>query len=128
MDEIALKNQSLLYNILDWPRRGVARLIVIGIANTFDLMDRQLPRLVSRSGMLNIERGRGCALWSCIDSFLLSPLFFFPSDFLSCLLLLGGLVGYNRHVDIIRLSFQPYNHNQIQKIGEYLYMYVDFFL
>lgn len=53
IDEIAARQISVLYNILDWPRRSNSQFIVLGIANTMDLLERLLPRLVSRA---DIER------------------------------------------------------------------------
>ena len=50
VDEIASRHISVLYNLLEWPRQPSSRLIVVGIANTMDLLERMLPRLVSRAG------------------------------------------------------------------------------
>ncbi|GMY16291.1 origin of replication complex subunit 1B-like [Fagus crenata] len=51
LDLLVTRNQSVLYNILDWPTRPHSKLIVIGIANTMDLPEKLLPRIASRMGM-----------------------------------------------------------------------------
>ncbi|KFK23920.1 hypothetical protein AALP_AAs52427U000100, partial [Arabis alpina] len=45
------RNQSVLYNILDWPTKPNSKLIVLGIANTMDLPEKLLPRISSRMGI-----------------------------------------------------------------------------
>jgi origin recognition complex subunit 1 len=51
LDLLVTRNQSVLYNIFDWPTRAWSRLVVIGIANTMDLPEKLLPRIASRMGM-----------------------------------------------------------------------------
>ncbi|KAI3449954.1 hypothetical protein Pfo_006619 [Paulownia fortunei] len=51
LDLLVTKNQSVLYNILDWPTKPNSKLIVIGIANTMDLPEKLLPRISSRMGI-----------------------------------------------------------------------------
>uniref|UniRef100_A0A0A0LED3 Origin recognition complex subunit 1 n=1 Tax=Cucumis sativus TaxID=3659 RepID=A0A0A0LED3_CUCSA len=51
LDLLVTRNQSILYNILDWPTKPQAKLIVIGIANTMDLPEKLLPRISSRMGI-----------------------------------------------------------------------------
>ncbi|XP_057844881.2 origin of replication complex subunit 1 isoform X2 [Cryptomeria japonica] len=51
LDLLVTRNQSVLYNIFDWPTRAHSQLIVIGIANTMDLPEKLLPRIASRMGM-----------------------------------------------------------------------------
>ncbi|XP_078442555.1 origin of replication complex subunit 1B-like [Wolffia australiana] len=51
LDLLVTKNQSVLYNILDWPTRPNSGLIVMGIANTMDLPEKLLPRISSRMGI-----------------------------------------------------------------------------
>ncbi|CAN6469548.1 unnamed protein product [Victoria cruziana] len=51
LDLLVTRNQSILYNILDWPTKADSKLIVIGIANTMDLPEKLLPRISSRMGM-----------------------------------------------------------------------------
>ncbi|KAL2557223.1 Origin of replication complex subunit 1A [Forsythia ovata] len=50
-DLLVTRNQSVLYNILDWPTKPNSKLIVIGIANTMDLPEKLLPRISSRMGI-----------------------------------------------------------------------------
>lgn len=40
LDIICTKRQDVVYNILDWPTKSVAQLIVVTIANTMDLPER----------------------------------------------------------------------------------------
>nr|GFA66776.1 origin of replication complex subunit 1A-like [Tanacetum cinerariifolium] len=51
LDLLVTRNQSVLYNILDWPTKPDSKLIVIGIANTMDLPEKLLPRISSRMGI-----------------------------------------------------------------------------
>ncbi|GAV59773.1 AAA domain-containing protein/PHD domain-containing protein/BAH domain-containing protein, partial [Cephalotus follicularis] len=51
LDLLVTRNQSVLYNILDWPTKPYSKLIVIGIANTMDLPEKLLPRISSRLGI-----------------------------------------------------------------------------
>ncbi|KAF5192232.1 Origin recognition complex subunit [Thalictrum thalictroides] len=51
LDLLVTRNQSVLYNILDWPTKPHSKLVVIGIANTMDLPEKLLPRISSRMGM-----------------------------------------------------------------------------
>ncbi|KAF5725484.1 origin of replication complex subunit 1B-like [Tripterygium wilfordii] len=51
LDLLVTRNQSVLYNILDWPTKPHSKLIVIGIANTMDLPEKLLPRISSRMGL-----------------------------------------------------------------------------
>ncbi|KAL3701075.1 hypothetical protein R1sor_019097 [Riccia sorocarpa] len=55
LDVLVNRNQSVLYNIFEWPSRPHSRLIVIGIANTMDLPERMLPRIASRMGLKRIS-------------------------------------------------------------------------
>ena len=48
IDLLVTSNQSVLYSLFDWPTRRASNIIVIGIANTMDLPERMLPRVVSR--------------------------------------------------------------------------------
>jgi Cdc6-like AAA superfamily ATPase len=48
MDLLVNKNQSVLYNLFDWPSREGSRLNIIGVANTMDLPERLHPRIGSR--------------------------------------------------------------------------------
>lgn len=51
LDLLVTRNQSVLYNILDWPTKPNSKLVVIGIANTMDLPEKLLPRISSRMGI-----------------------------------------------------------------------------
>ncbi|KAF9598140.1 hypothetical protein IFM89_025554 [Coptis chinensis] len=51
------RNQSVLYNILDWPTKPNSKLVVIGIANTMDLLEKLLPRISSRMGIQRLSFG-----------------------------------------------------------------------
>ena len=43
------KRQTVLYNIFEWPSRPQAKVIVIAIANTMDLPERDMDmRVISR--------------------------------------------------------------------------------
>lgn len=68
LDLLCTKRQDVVYNLLDWPTKANAQLVVITIANTMDLPERVLMgRVTSRLGLT-------------------------------------------------RLTFQPYNHKQLQEI------------
>lgn len=68
LDVLCNKRQDVVYNLLDWPSKSTAQLVVITIANTMDLPERVLMgRVTSRLGLT-------------------------------------------------RLTFQPYNHIQLQEI------------
>lgn len=68
LDLLCTKRQDVVYNLLDWPTKSSAKLVVITIANTMDLPERVLMgRVTSRLGLT-------------------------------------------------RLTFQPYNHKQLQEI------------
>ena len=52
LDILCNKNQSILYNIFNWPTEPQAKLIMIAIANTMDLPERMLiNRVSSRLGL-----------------------------------------------------------------------------
>ncbi|KAL2712977.1 origin recognition complex subunit 1 [Vespula squamosa] len=68
LDLLCTKRQDVVYNLLDWPTKKNAQLVVITIANTMDLPERVfMGRVTSRLGLT-------------------------------------------------RLTFQPYNHKQLQEI------------
>ncbi|KAB0804648.1 hypothetical protein PPYR_01618 [Photinus pyralis] len=55
LDLLCTKRQDVVYNLLDWPTRTNARLIVITIANTMDLPERLLMgRVTSRLGLTRL--------------------------------------------------------------------------
>ncbi|KAI5064911.1 hypothetical protein GOP47_0019606 [Adiantum capillus-veneris] len=55
LDLLVTRNQSVLYNVFDWPTRPHSWLFVIGIANTIDLPERLLPRIASRMGLQRVS-------------------------------------------------------------------------
>lgn len=57
LDLLVTRNQSVLYNILDWPTKPHSKLVVIGIANTMDLPEKLLPRISSRMGIQRLRFG-----------------------------------------------------------------------
>lgn len=48
IDQLSSKNQSILYQIFEWPTIPKSKLVVIGIANSLDLTDRLLPMLKTK--------------------------------------------------------------------------------
>ena len=51
IDFLMTSNQSVIYNILDWPTTPMSRLVIIGLANTMDLPERFSSRNSSRIGV-----------------------------------------------------------------------------
>ncbi|KAK4884953.1 hypothetical protein RN001_001224 [Aquatica leii] len=55
LDILCTKRQDVVYNLLDWPTKANAQLIVITIANTMDLPERLLMgRVTSRLGLTRL--------------------------------------------------------------------------
>jgi len=55
IDYLVTDDQSVLYNLFDWPKRAAEvsstnRLIVVGISNTLNLVDQLMPSVQSRVG------------------------------------------------------------------------------
>uniref|UniRef100_A0A7S4AC08 BAH domain-containing protein n=1 Tax=Pseudo-nitzschia australis TaxID=44445 RepID=A0A7S4AC08_9STRA len=55
IDYLVTDDQSVLYNLFDWPKRAAevastSRLIVVGISNTLNLVDHLIPSVQSRVG------------------------------------------------------------------------------
>ena len=50
LDALQTNKQTVLYNIFDWPGRPKSRIIILTIANTFDLPDRFKGNIQSRLG------------------------------------------------------------------------------
>lgn len=48
IDQLSSKNQSILYQIFEWPTIPKSKMVVIGIANSLDLTDRLLPMLKTK--------------------------------------------------------------------------------
>ncbi|KAJ0972666.1 hypothetical protein J5N97_020625 [Dioscorea zingiberensis] len=51
LDLLLSRNQSVLYNVLDWPTRPHSKLVIIGIANTMDLPEKLLHHISSHRGI-----------------------------------------------------------------------------
>ena len=47
LDQLATKNQSVMYNFFNWPSLPHSRLIVLAVANTMDLPERTLSNKIS---------------------------------------------------------------------------------
>nr|XP_031842577.1 origin recognition complex subunit 1 isoform X1 [Nomia melanderi] len=55
LDFLCTKRQDVVYNLLDWPTKKTAQLIVVTIANTMDLPERVLMgRVTSRLGLTRL--------------------------------------------------------------------------
>lgn len=48
IDQLSTTNQSILYQIFEWPTIPQSKIVVIGIANSLDLTDRLLPMLKTK--------------------------------------------------------------------------------
>ncbi|XP_075578965.1 LOW QUALITY PROTEIN: cell division control protein 6 homolog [Pelecanus crispus] len=48
LDQLESKGQDVLYTLFEWPRLPGSRLVLVGLANALDLMDRSLARLAAR--------------------------------------------------------------------------------
>ncbi|CCH45750.1 Origin recognition complex subunit 1 [Wickerhamomyces ciferrii] len=56
LDQIATKNQSVMYNFFNWPTYSKSKLIVVAVANTMDLPERILTnKVASRIGLDRIQ-------------------------------------------------------------------------
>ena len=56
MDYLVTQNQKVLYTLIgEWPRMKYSKLVVVGISNTFDLLERAIPRTQSRIGINRIN-------------------------------------------------------------------------
>lgn len=55
LDILCTRRQDVVYNILDWPTKKAARLVVVTIANTMDLPERLLMgKITSRLGLTRL--------------------------------------------------------------------------
>ena len=50
LDQLISKNQSVLYNLFEWPTHVGSKLSIIGVANTMDLPERLQTKIASRLG------------------------------------------------------------------------------
>ena len=49
LDLLWTRKQTVLYNLFDWPTRQQAKLVVLAVANTMDLLERiMINRVASR--------------------------------------------------------------------------------
>ncbi|XP_042643188.1 cell division control protein 6 homolog [Tyto alba] len=48
LDQLESKGQDVLYTLFEWPRLPHSRLVLVGLANALDLLDRGLARLGAR--------------------------------------------------------------------------------
>ncbi|PRT56884.1 Origin recognition complex subunit 1 [Wickerhamiella sorbophila] len=56
LDQLVTKNQSVMYNLFNWPALPNSKLIVVAIANTMDLPERLLTnKISSRLGLTRIQ-------------------------------------------------------------------------
>jgi len=55
LDALITKNQSLLYNLFDWPQHNNSNLLIVSIANTMNLPETKLQgKIKSRVGQRRI--------------------------------------------------------------------------
>jgi len=54
IDYLINRNQSVLYNLVDWPSQKGSRLLTIGLSNTFDLPEQLFSKIRSRMGLTRI--------------------------------------------------------------------------
>ena len=57
LDYMITRDQSVLYNLFEWPQRKHANLIVISVANTLDLPETFMARISSRIGNTRLVFG-----------------------------------------------------------------------
>ena len=56
LDQLVTKRQEVIYNFFNWPNQAHSRLIVLAIANTMDLPERELSnKITSRLGSNRIN-------------------------------------------------------------------------
>jgi hypothetical protein len=52
LDMLCKRKQTVLYNLFEWPSRPTSRLVIIAVANTMDLPERDMDmRVISRLGL-----------------------------------------------------------------------------
>lgn len=57
LDYLITRDQSVLYNLFEWPQRKNANLIMISVANTLDLPETFIARISSRIGNTRLVFG-----------------------------------------------------------------------
>lgn len=56
LDQMVTKNQSVMYNLFNWPALPNSKLVVVAVANTMDLPERLLSnKISSRLGLTRIQ-------------------------------------------------------------------------
>jgi Cdc6-like AAA superfamily ATPase len=60
LDQMVTKKQDVIYNFFNWPHMAHSKLIVIAIANTMDLPEREL------SGKIRSRLGRSFSIFPSI--------------------------------------------------------------
>lgn len=90
LDILCNRRQDVVYNLLDWPTKSAAHLVVITIANTMDLPERLLMGVLWLTFII-------------LDKYLHVFICF----------VLGKVTS---RLGLTRLTFQPYTHKQLQEI------------
>jgi len=55
LDYLITRNEQVIYNLFHWPSQKHARLAVVGIANTMNLIEQFSPRVQSRVGLQRVQ-------------------------------------------------------------------------
>jgi len=55
LDYLMTRNEQVVYNLFNWPSQKHARLAVVGIANTMNLIEQFGPRVQSRVGLQRVK-------------------------------------------------------------------------
>jgi len=55
LDFMITRNEQVIYNLFNWPSQKHARLAVVGIANTMNLVEQLCPRVQSRVGLQRVQ-------------------------------------------------------------------------
>ena len=88
LDQLVTPKQDVVYNFFNWPTLVGSKLVVIAVANTMDLPERVM------TGRVRSRLGKS------------------SSNFEAVVLTYLNLVG------MVRINFQPYSREQLEKIVE----------
>lgn len=55
VDRLFSNERSIIYDLFEWPYKSSTTLIVIGIANSIDLVEKSLPLLKINNGLSSIK-------------------------------------------------------------------------
>jgi len=55
LDFLLTRSEQVIYTLFDWPTRKHSRMVVVGIANSYDLVEQFTPRVQSRLGLVRIK-------------------------------------------------------------------------